>query len=123
MTSITYATRAEAIQRQIIPALGRYVDDYDVEQLADRLIGHGWFITAQSGDPADPPFHVDHGATEAQAIDAFRRDLETSTGAPVADPDESPEWSAKWFERDYSIGYGYGLLVTGPAFWKVISGS
>lgn len=36
----TYVTRAEAIEREIVPALGEWVADYDVEGIADALLSY-----------------------------------------------------------------------------------
>ena len=40
-TTNTYATRDEAIEREIIPLLGEWVDEFDVEGLAGALIHSG----------------------------------------------------------------------------------
>ena len=33
-----YATEDEAIEREIVPALGEYVGDFDIEAIADRVL-------------------------------------------------------------------------------------
>ena len=38
MSNSVWSTRAEAIEREIIPALGDYVDDFDIDGLADEVL-------------------------------------------------------------------------------------
>lgn len=38
MTDKTYSTRNEAIQREIIDALGEFADDFDVDAIATEVI-------------------------------------------------------------------------------------
>lgn len=34
----TYTTKRDAIEREILPALGEYADDYDIDKLADKVL-------------------------------------------------------------------------------------
>ena len=38
MSNSVWSTRTEAIEREIIPALGDYVDDFDIDGLADEVL-------------------------------------------------------------------------------------
>ena len=50
--SNTYATRNEAIQREIIEPLGEYVNDYDVDAIAEEVLGgyaEGYALIVDAG--------------------------------------------------------------------------
>lgn len=38
MTNSVYTTRPEAIDREIIPALGGFEEDFDIESIADEVL-------------------------------------------------------------------------------------
>lgn len=48
----TYSTINEAIYREIIVPLWEYVDEFDIDAIADDLIIHG-------GKPVNPEFYID----------------------------------------------------------------
>lgn len=38
MTNSNYSTRTEAIEMEILPALGDFADDFDIEAIADEVL-------------------------------------------------------------------------------------
>ena len=53
MTNSVYSTRAEAIELEVLPALGEFAENFDIDALADEVLGHdkdGYWVKASVGE-------------------------------------------------------------------------